>query len=141
MTFEKSTTLTPTTETISTIDDNKSKEQEMETETVPHDTQQVPIQCTSNKGRMGAAILSFVESLLSLERFKLWESEHLGPREASFIERLFLLCPLFEGSTIRGSTVVINSYYNVVINSYYNVVINSYYNVVINSYYNGCDLL
>ena len=59
---------------------------------------------------LGSTILSFVsrEVALSLEVenvLVLWESEYLGPKEASFIERLFLLCPLLRGSTIRGSTV------------------------------------
>ena len=33
------------------------------------------------------------------------ESEHLGHSEVSFIERLFLLCPLFGGSTIGDSCI------------------------------------
>ena len=47
----------------------------------------------------------------SLENVLLWECEHLGPKEASFIKRLFLLCPLFRGSTIRGSTVLVMNTY------------------------------
>ena len=65
-----------------------------------------------NKGHIGTShfvlcrevVLSFeVENVLVL-----WESEHLGPLEVSFIEmRLFLLCPLFGGSTNGGYTVYI----------------------------------
>ena len=35
----------------------------------------------------------------------LWENEHLGPGKVSFIGQFFLLCPLFGGSFIGGSTV------------------------------------
>ena len=51
------------------------------------------------KDTLGAAILSFVGRLSPFSSevknvLVFWESEHLGPLEASFIERLFLLCPL-----------------------------------------------
>ena len=36
---------------------------------------------------------------------KVQKSEHLGPQGVSFIERLFLLCPLFGVSFIGGFTV------------------------------------
>ena len=62
-----------------------------------------------NKGHIGTSRFVLCrEVVLSLEvenALVLWESEHLGPQDVSFIERLFLLCPLFGGSTIRGSTV------------------------------------
>ena len=70
------------------------------------------IKCTvepPNKGHAGTSHFVLCrEVVLSLEVenvLVLWESEHLGPQDVSFIERLFLLCPLFGGSTIRGSTV------------------------------------
>ena len=40
------------------------------------------------------------EVVLSLEVKNVlvqWKSEHLGPSKVSFVERLFLLCPLSEG--------------------------------------------
>ena len=65
----------------------------------------------SNKGHIGTSHFVLCrEVVLSLEVenvLVLWESEHLGPKEVSFIERLFLLSPLFRGSTIKGSTVIL----------------------------------
>ena len=64
-----------------------------------------------NKGHFGTSHFVLCRDVvLSLEVdnvLVLWESERLGPKEVSFIERLLLLCPLFRGSTIRGSTVII----------------------------------
>ena len=64
-----------------------------------------------NKGHVGTNHFVLCrEVVLSLEVENvvvLWESEHLGPQDVSFIERLFLLCPLFGGATIRGSTIII----------------------------------
>ena len=53
-----------------------------------------------NKGHLGTShfVLSCREVVVSLEVenvLVLWESEHLRPQEVSFIEMLFLLCPLF----------------------------------------------
>ncbi len=50
--------------------------------------------------------LSEVQNVLTI-----WENEHLGPCSASFIERLFLLCPPLRGSFIGGSTVIIINYH------------------------------
>ena len=55
-----------------------------------------------NKGRVGTSLFVLCrEVVLSLGVLVLWESEHL-----SFIEKLFLLYPLFGGSTIGGSSTV-----------------------------------
>ena len=55
-----------------------------------------------NKGHVVTiCFVLYREVVLSLEVenvLVLWESEHLGPSKASFVERLFLLCPLFGGS-------------------------------------------
>ena len=59
--------------------------------------------------------LSEVKKCISI----LWESEHLGPGKVSFIERFFLLCPLFGGSSIGGSTVapsLVTHVYNYTVN-------------------------
>ena len=67
-----------------------------------------------NKGHVETCLFVLCrEVVLSLEVgnvLVLWESENLGPKEVSFIERLFLLCPLFGGFTIGGSIVCCTTY-------------------------------
>ena len=63
-----------------------------------------------NKGHIGTSHFALCrEVVLSLEVenvLVLWESKYLGPKEVSFIDKLFLICPLFGGFTIGGSTVL-----------------------------------
>ena len=58
---------------------------------------------------LGQAIFVLYREVVLFQRSKnvlvLWESELLGPGKVSFIGRFFLLCPLFGGSFIGGSTV------------------------------------
>ena len=68
-----------------------------------------------NKGHFGdninSAVVSFVERLSSLRRFKMyWETNFLGPCPVSFVERFLILCPYLGGSTIGGSTVLFFMY-------------------------------
>ncbi len=55
--------------------------------------------------------MSFVERVTRSSEVQnvliIWENEHLGLLNVSFIERLFLLCPLLGGSFIRGSSTVL----------------------------------
>ena len=68
-----------------------------------------------NKGHIGdninSAVVSFVERLSSLRRFKMYyDYTCIGKQiscPVSFIERSIILCPYLGGSTIRGSTVFI----------------------------------
>ena len=44
--------------------------------------------------------MSFIERLSSLRRLKCTSIIEKGPKSVSFIERFFVLCPLFRGSTV-----------------------------------------
>ncbi len=62
------------------------------------------------KDTLGPTISSFLERLSALQGFKLYseiyDNKHLGLWTVSFVERLFLVCPLLGGSFISGSTVL-----------------------------------
>ena len=65
-----------------------------------------------NKGHIGvnvnSLVLSFVERLSSSQRLQIYrESEYLGPRAVTLVERFIVDCPYLGGSLIRYSTVYI----------------------------------
>ncbi len=63
-----------------------------------------------NKGHVGISHFVFCREVVRSSEIQnvvtIWENEHLRPWSVSFIERIFLLCPLLAGSFIGGSTIV-----------------------------------
>ena len=72
-----------------------------------------------NKGHFGdstnSLVLSFVGKLSSSQRLLMYKnhrkSKYLGPRVVSFVERFIIHCHYRKGSTIGGSTVYSESWW------------------------------